>query len=110
MRVAKTSDRRKLPAFRPRSSAETSPARNEPATPTPIVARMPIGSGPGSAKRARAPMMSPLSASTRRNVIIVLLLPGFALEKLRRRAGRVQAARSHLVEQLLDLRVVADRL
>ena len=37
----------------------TTPPMNEPPRPRPIVARIPIGSGPGSASRASAPMMRP---------------------------------------------------
>src|SRR5438477_2483640 len=43
------------------------PPTNDPARPSPIVARIPIGSGPGSASRASAPTISPSSARTRRN-------------------------------------------
>src|SRR5438046_8057967 len=43
------------------------PPTNEPARPSPIVARIPIGSGPGSASRASAPTIRPQKARKRMN-------------------------------------------
>src|SRR5215211_7579847 len=42
------------------------PPRNEPARPSAIVAQIDIGSRPGTARRARAPMINPESARARR--------------------------------------------
>src|SRR5579864_6318722 len=41
------------------------PPMKVPARPSPIVAKIPIGSGPGSARRANAPTIRPLRASAR---------------------------------------------
>src|SRR5438477_1481516 len=52
------------PACPIRIQAITPPTK-EPARPSPIVAKIPIGSGPGSARRASAPTIRPLKASAR---------------------------------------------
>src|SRR5437773_10225475 len=58
------------PAPRPSSAHMTSPPRNEPPSPSPIVPRTPIGSGPGTAQRASAPAARPQTARKIRSPII----------------------------------------
>src|SRR5919201_635447 len=56
-----------IPPPYPRKRRARIPPRNEPARPSPIVAKMPMGSGPGSASRASAPTIRPQSTRTRMN-------------------------------------------
>src|SRR5437899_9784984 len=56
-----------IPPAWPIKSHERIPPANDPARPRPIVAKIPIGSGPGSASRASAPTIRPSRASTRMN-------------------------------------------
>src|SRR5437868_6246968 len=89
------------------------PPTNEPARPRPIVARIPIGSGPGSASRASAPTIRPLKASARMNqstIVSASLLGAQAFEQTSagcRVLGLVEDAR---VVELLEQSEVMGRV
>src|SRR3954453_23948446 len=76
MPAAPTTASMNPPPRLPNSRRPISPATSEPPTPTRIVWPMDIGSGPGIARRPRAPTMSPVMTSRMMNVIMSEAYPG----------------------------------
>src|SRR3954447_1229172 len=72
MAVENSTDSRIPAPLRPNASALTSPARNDPASPTPMVAHMLMGSRPGSASRASAPTRRPVISSMMMYTIVLI--------------------------------------
>src|SRR4051794_5182485 len=70
MPAEQTTARRNPPPRPPNSRRPMRPATSEPPTPTRMVCPMPIGSGPGIARRPRAPTINPVSTRRMMNVIM----------------------------------------
>src|SRR4051812_10105440 len=88
------------------------PPTNEPARPSPIVARIPIGSGPGSARRASAPTIRPLKASARMNqsTIVSALLGAQAFEQTSAGCRVLDLVEDARVVELLEQSEVVGRV
>src|SRR3954452_15766137 len=70
MPAEQTTARRNPPPRPPNSRRPMRPATSEPPTPTRMVCPMPMGSGPGIARRPRAPTINPVSTRRMMNVIM----------------------------------------
>src|SRR2546425_5435650 len=92
-----------MPPPTPRKMCATMPPTNEPARPRPIVARIPIGSGPGRASRASAPTTRPKSARKMMKPRPMLyLLRAQAFEQTRARGAVLVVGEDAAVVQLFE--------
>src|SRR3954468_22522391 len=102
----------RIPPAWPRKSDERIPPTNDPARPSPIVAKIPIGAGPGSASRASAPTIRPSRASTRMNHSTMrgLFLGAQALEQTCPRGGVLVVLENACVVELLEQTQIVRRV